>query len=209
MPRKQKKYHYIYKTTNIITNRYYIGMHSTNDIEDGYMGSGKRLWYSINKYGKENHKIKILEYLPNRKDLSEREKELVNEDILQDKMCMNLIVGGTGGIFSEEHHEKMKKGASKWLKEKWKEQEYRNKTIKMISENTKKTHKKGKLKYDNFKDKCHTEETKNKMSKSSKGIGCGKENSQYGTCWITNGEQNKKVKKDNLTLKNGWRLGRI
>lgn len=209
MPRKQKKYHYIYKTTNIITNKYYIGMHSTDDIGDGYIGSGKRLWYSINKHGKENHNIEILEYLSNRKELSNKEKEIVNEELLNDKMCMNLVIGGVGGIFNEEHHEKMKKGASKFLKDKWKDEKYRNKTLKMMIENTKKTHREGKLKYDNFKDKHHTEETKIKMSKSSKGTGCGEKNSQFGTCWITNSKKNKKIKKNNLLLEDGWRLGRI
>lgn len=51
MARKEKQYHFIYKTINIINNKYYIGMHSTDDLNDGYVGSGKRLWYSINKNG--------------------------------------------------------------------------------------------------------------------------------------------------------------
>jgi hypothetical protein len=33
----EKKYNYIYKTTNILTNEYYIGMHSTNNLNDGYL----------------------------------------------------------------------------------------------------------------------------------------------------------------------------
>lgn len=75
----KKKFHFIYKTTCIITNRFYIGMHSTENLEDGYIGSGKFLWYSIKKYGKENHKCEILEFLENRDCLKQREKEIVTK----------------------------------------------------------------------------------------------------------------------------------
>ena len=66
MARKEKTYHFIYKTTNLLNGKYYIGMHSTFNLEDGYMGSGKRLKRSLNKYGKENHKVEILEFVDNR-----------------------------------------------------------------------------------------------------------------------------------------------
>jgi len=35
----------------------------------------------------------------------------------------------------------------------------------------------------------------------------GVKNSQFGTCWITNGKENKKIKKENI-IPNGWKLGR-
>ena len=79
MARKEHTHHYIYKTTCSITGKYYIGMHSTSNLEDGYLGSGKRLWYSINKHGKENHSVEILEWLPDRCSLKLREKEIINE----------------------------------------------------------------------------------------------------------------------------------
>jgi len=84
MARQERKYHYIYKITCKITNRYYIGMHSTDDLNDGYFGSGKRLWFSINYHGKENHVKEILEFLPTRQLLKEREKEIVNKELIGD-----------------------------------------------------------------------------------------------------------------------------
>lgn len=80
---KQKKYHYIYKTTCTVTGKFYVGMHSTDNLEDGYLGSGKILGYSRHKYGDENHKKEILEYLNDRKSLALREKEIINEELLK------------------------------------------------------------------------------------------------------------------------------
>jgi len=94
MPRKQKQYHYIYKTTCIITNKYYIGLHSTDNLNDGYLGSGRRLKYSVKKYGRKNHTIEILEHFPNRESLIKREEEIVNDVMVASTSCMNLIRGG-------------------------------------------------------------------------------------------------------------------
>ncbi len=51
--------HFIYRTTRNVDGRYYIGMHSTDDLNDGYMGSGIKITRSLKKYGKENHKFEI------------------------------------------------------------------------------------------------------------------------------------------------------
>jgi hypothetical protein len=69
MPRREEnRFNFIYKTTNLITDKFYIGMHSTNNLNDGYLGSGKILRYSVKKYGAENHKIERLEFFENRKN---------------------------------------------------------------------------------------------------------------------------------------------
>lgn len=113
MPRKEKQYHFIYKTVNLINGQYYIGMHSTNCLEDDYIGSGMRLWYSIKKYGRENFKKEILEFLPDRKTLDLREEEIVTKEIVSDPMCLNLKTGGQkspgtlGKKYSEETRKKM------------------------------------------------------------------------------------------------------
>lgn len=94
---KQKKYHYIYKTTCLITGKFYVGMHSTDNLDDGYLGSGKILGYSRRKYGDENHTIERLEFLQSREELKRREKEIVNEELLSQPLNINLKYGGDGG----------------------------------------------------------------------------------------------------------------
>ena len=154
MARKQKKYHYIYKTTNLKNSKYYVGMHSTDNLEDGYMGSGKRLRRSLNKHGKENFKFEILEFFSDRKSLIEREKELVNEELLKDSLSMNLKKGGEGGVVNDIHRKNLKIGASKYQKNKWLiDSDYRDKIKKLLLDNLKKNHLLGKINYDTFEGK--------------------------------------------------------
>ena len=207
MGRKQKKYHYIYKTTCIVTGRFYIGMHSTDNIDDGYVGSGKRLWNSINYHGKENHVCEILEYCKDRQELKKREEEIVNPELLNEDLCMNLTTGGTGGFVDEEHMMKCSKAGNKKQKKLFEtDPEWAKNKTKNSSKNGKKAYLKGKFKY-SWLNKTHSEETKKKISESMKGQGSGSLNSQFGSCWITNEVDNKKIKRGDV-IPDGWRLGR-
>jgi hypothetical protein len=73
-------------------------MHSTDNLEDGYMGSGKAIKFSIKRYGKEKHRVEILEIVENRELLAEREKAIVTLSKVKNGKCMNLKVGGIGGF---------------------------------------------------------------------------------------------------------------
>jgi hypothetical protein len=213
MARKEKKYHFIYKTTNLLSGKYYIGMHSTDNLEDGYMGSGKRLRRSLNKYGVENHKREILEFLNSREELKKREEEIVNLNEVAKENCMNLKVGGTGGFSTEQQKLNAEKSnrKQKFLKENepgWIEKKgskIREKLIEAYNDG-----KREKKYFYDWSDKKHNDETKNKISNSKKGAGMGSENSQFGTCWITKNGINKKIKKEELELftKQGWNKGR-
>ena len=88
----------IYKISNKVNNKFYIGTHKTKDINDAYMGSGLNITRAIKKYGIENFQKEILHIFTNKKEAFAMEKELVNKDLLLDPMCYNLKEGGQGGF---------------------------------------------------------------------------------------------------------------
>lgn len=90
------KYHYFYKITNIYTGEFYYGVHSTNNLYDNYMGSGTRLKKLYKLFGKESFNKEILKYFDNRGDLLDYEHQIVNEKILKNPLCLNMITGGMG-----------------------------------------------------------------------------------------------------------------
>ena len=208
-----KKYHFIYKTTNILNGSYYIGMHSTNNINDGYLGSGKRIKRSLMKYGKENFKFEILEFTENRKMLIEREIAIVNADVLKDNLCLNLKEGGCGGLCNETHSKNFHAAGGRKVREYFREI-HANKM-----KNDVEYRKKWEIAYRNaigsrkgvanpFYGKKHDDEWKKTIGSIMSEKQSGINNSQYNTCWITNEIENKKMMKCD-ELPDGWHYGRI
>lgn len=91
-----KKY-IIYKITNIITKKIYIGKHVTVDINDNYFGSGSILKQSIKKYGIDKFVKEIIEYCENDIDLNEKEIYWIRELNTISPNGYNINIGGTGG----------------------------------------------------------------------------------------------------------------
>ena len=69
----------LYYTTNLKTGKQYVGDHSTNNLDDGYLGSGKYLKASINKEGKENFKREILELFETKQEAFNAQEKWINE----------------------------------------------------------------------------------------------------------------------------------
>ena len=90
-------YYIIYKTTNLINNKIYIGYHSTKDLNDSYLGSGMRLKQAIEKYGESNFKRDILYVFPTREEALLKEEEIVDEAFVYSQSNYNMKVGGEGG----------------------------------------------------------------------------------------------------------------
>ena len=102
-----KKFHYFYKITNLINRKYYYGIHSTDDLDDGYFGSGVAINNAYKKYGYSNFKKEILAFFDTRDEASAYESKIVNEELLKDPLCYNLVPGGDAGFcwsFKGKHH---------------------------------------------------------------------------------------------------------
>jgi hypothetical protein len=89
------QYNYLYKIKNKLNGKIYIGIHSTDDLNDGYMGSGTLILKSIEKYGKHNFIKTILEYCDNRDLLVELERKVVNKEFVDRRDTYNLSLGGS------------------------------------------------------------------------------------------------------------------
>ena len=89
------KIHYLYEIKNKLNGKIYIGIHSTENVDDGYMGSGSLIMKAIEKYGKYNFTKTILEYCDSRELLVELEKKVVNENFVDRQDTYNLTIGGS------------------------------------------------------------------------------------------------------------------
>ena len=94
----EKKYHYFYKITNTKTGKYYYGIHSTSNLNDGYMGSGTHLKMDYEIYGKDAFVKEIIKFFDTREEASKFEANVVNEDLVFDKDCYNIKIGGDYGV---------------------------------------------------------------------------------------------------------------
>lgn len=196
-------------TTCLVTQRYYIGIHSTNNLYDGYMGSGKRLRYSMRKHGVDNHVKEILKYFATRELLVEEEIKIVTFDLIKEPNCMNLVLGGGGFMLDDYHYKCSKAGGNVHAERMKNDLEYSKKYKDISSEIFKAYHKKGTHNYKTFEGKQHSDESKKLISDKAKER-IGDKNSQYDTCWITKDGVNKKIKKDELDKYQleGWVKGR-
>jgi group I intron endonuclease len=140
----------IYKTTNLINNKIYVGQDSKND--PSYLGSGKIIKDAIKKYGESNFIKEILEECTTKEELDEREIYWINKlNSINSEIGYNLALGGNSPMKNRRHTDKTKIKLSLLWKGKKRTPENKEKLSKSKT-GTK-----------------HTEETKKKISKSGKG----------------------------------------
>jgi len=97
---------YIYKTTNLINNRCYIGKKVSSTFVNNYFGSGLILQEAIKKYGKENFKIEILQWAKTETELNQLEIYEIARAKKSNRLY-NIAEGGTGGNTLLDHPDKI------------------------------------------------------------------------------------------------------
>lgn len=220
------KFHLVYKITNHIDGRIYIGVHKTNRIDDSYMGSSKELKQDIKKLGINNFTKTILFNFNNSEEMFEKEARLVNRGFVNRRDTYNKSLGGLNTIeFVNENIDRFKPKNKRiqWAKKGRREankvgahlkgsqkhhfllkndSNYKNKYIKACSGRP-----------GSFKGRKHKQSTKIKMRKAKLGLFNGQSNPNYGKKWMHNphSKESKSIHKSNIKkmLSRGWILGRI
>jgi hypothetical protein len=154
-------------------------MHTTNKLDDGYLGSGKILKRSIKKYGKENHIKEILDFCDSRDAVVSAEKRIVTEDLVNHPLSMNIRTGGEGGggwTRDQQRENNRKSQISQQLLRENDDQWVKRKSTKMTEANNL-AYKEGRIpNTPDWTGRNHTEYTKKKLSLLKKGKGLGGEN---------------------------------
>lgn len=170
-----KKYYYIYKITNLINNMIYIGQHSTDNLDDGYMGGGRKLTKDQKKYGKHHFKKEILEFCSDSYELDKREQEIVNKEFVMRSDTYNQKTGGNQkSWYCESTREKMREKKKNYVPwNKGKHNIYSEETIQKMRDA-----KKGYVPWS--KGRSPSKETREKLSKAMKGRFVGEKSPMWG-----------------------------
>jgi len=90
-------YFYVYRTINLLNQKFYIGVHKSRKPIDDYVGSGRALQKAIEKYGLQNFKTEVLSYHDSLIEAFEEEARLVTPELISSKTTYNMSPGGHGG----------------------------------------------------------------------------------------------------------------
>ena len=125
-PNDNRFYNYLYKITNNINNKVYYGVHRTDNIDDGYMGSGKLVKRSINKHGAENFTKEIIQTFDTYNEALSAEAEIVTDVFIESDQNYNMRTGGHGG---GNWNTEARQFLSEKAKMRWKDPEKRAKLL--------------------------------------------------------------------------------
>lgn len=117
---------YTYITTNILSNKSYIGIHSTNTVDDNYLGSGIAILDAIKSCGRKNFKRKILIFHDSLEDAHFHEEKFIKD--YNTLVPFGYNISPTGGLSPNgEHSKESKEKISNKKKDKVFTEEHKNK----------------------------------------------------------------------------------
>lgn len=128
-PNINRTYNYVYRLTNILTKMEYIGVHRTENLNDGYMGSGKIIKRAIQKYGKDAFKKEILSHFNTYIEALNEERRIVTKEYINRPDTYNLREGGYGRCEWSDQH---RRDFSSYKKKQWQNNEWKQKMLKEV-----------------------------------------------------------------------------
>lgn len=201
----------VYKTTNLVNGKIYVGVHMTANLNDAYLGSGTQLRNAVKKYGSDNFKREFIKICESPEEMHELEAKIVTEEFVKRKDTYNMKTGGIGSWSHINSNKAAYIASSRMggLKSGYREDNpfnnpewqrvynsmYRPDIAKRIS----------------AAGNSPASIEKKKATFVEIGHQKGEKNSQHGTCWITHIELGtKKIKKEELDkfLSLGYTKGR-
>lgn len=103
-----KQFNYVYKITNLVNGKIYIGKHSTDDLDDGYMGSSRRVKLEYSAIGKENFEKTILAYSNDEEELAELERHYITLlNATDPTIGYNRQINSSRYSYTEERNQKI------------------------------------------------------------------------------------------------------
>jgi hypothetical protein len=84
----------VYKTTNLISGKIYVGVHCVKKMNDVYLGSGVHFKKAVKKYGRQNFARETLFEFANEQDAYDKEQEIVNIEFISRSDTYNTCIGG-------------------------------------------------------------------------------------------------------------------
>ena len=201
----------VYKITNSVNGKIYVGLHVTKDLDDDYLGSGKQIQAAVKKYGRENFKREYIQICETPEEMYALEANIVNEEFVKRTDTYNMKTGGTGSWSHvnnnlakyREARSKLRKqrndaGDNPFFSPEWQKKNNSMNNPEIVQMLVKRANSPEAI-------------AKKKATWQKTGRGKAEKNSQFGTCWITHSKLgNKKIKKDDLEkfLSLGYTKGR-
>lgn len=211
-------YGYIYKITNLVNGKIYIGQHKSEVFDKDYRGSGKVIKLAFKKYGPANFKIELIEWCQTFEEINKREEYYIEEyGSRNENIGYNIRVGGIQSLMDERTKQKIHLNSltnpNYGMKGKKQSQKCRD-VNKRIHKGVSPVNK-GKRMSEEQRQKCIQSHLGQKAWNKGKPLTSGWKSRLSATLkgrkWINRSGQQKTVTVDSLEryLSEGWVLGRL